>query len=262
MKISRLKKISALLAESGLDALALTPGFSLVFATGLHFHLMERPVIAFFTAEGQIAIILPELEREKLTNLPYEIKAFPYGENPQTWADIFRAAIDYLGLDGKKIGIEPLAMRVFEYRYLQSLAPHATFPDASETIALLRMVKSEEEIASMRKAVQIAESALKATLPMIKIGVSEKEIASELVMQLMKHGSESPFPFQPIVSGGLNSANPHASPSERKLQEGDLLVIDWGARHQGYVSDITRTFAIGKISAEFVDTVFFDIETG
>ena len=251
MSISRLKNLSSVLAESGLDALALNPSPSLLYASGLHFHLMERPVVAFFHADSRIALVLPELETAKLTNLPYEIEAFPYNEDPTTWTDTFRAAINFLDLDGKKIGVEPLAMRIFEERYLQAAAPKATFPDATETIAALRIRKDADEIASMRKAAQIAQDALEATLPMIKIGVSEKKIAAELVSQLLKYGSESPLPFQPIVSGGPNSANPHATPTERKLQEGDLLVIDWGANCNNYVSDITRTFAIGEIDAEY-----------
>jgi Xaa-Pro dipeptidase len=59
-------------------------------------------------------------------------------------------------------------------------------------------------------------------------------------------------PFTPIVSSGPNSANPHATPSERKLISGDLLVIDWGASYDGYFSDITRTFAIGDIESEYI----------
>ena len=251
MDITRLKKISNALADSGLDALALNPSPSLLFATGLHFHLMERPIVALFASDNRIALILPDLETAKLTGLPFDVEAFPYGENPAVWTDVFRNAINFLGLADKKIGVEPLAMRLLEYRYLQAAAPHATFPDATEMVASLRIRKNAEEIAAMRKAAEIAQNALEATLPMVKIGVSEKEISAELIAQLLKHGSESPFPFQPIVSGGANSANPRATPSERKLQEGDFLVIDWGARYQNYISDITRTFAIGQIDAEY-----------
>jgi Xaa-Pro dipeptidase len=73
-----------------------------------------------------------------------------------------------------------------------------------------------------------------------------------LVIQLLQHGSSSHFPFAPIVSGGPNSANPHATPSDRALAPGDLLVIDWGANVDGYFSDITRTFAIGDVDSELV----------
>ena len=59
------------------------------------------------------------------------------------------------------------------------------------------------------------------------------------------------MPFAPIVSGGPNAANPHAGPSERKLQAGDLLVVDWGAAYDGYISDLTRTFAVGEVDDEY-----------
>jgi Xaa-Pro dipeptidase len=59
------------------------------------------------------------------------------------------------------------------------------------------------------------------------------------------------MPFAPIVSGGPNAANPHASPSDRKIQRGDMLVVDWGAAYDGYISDLTRTFAVGEADAEF-----------
>jgi Xaa-Pro dipeptidase len=103
----------------------------------------------------------------------------------------------------------------------------------------------------MRKAAEIAQAALEATKPVIKVGVTEREIASELVSQLLRHGSDPALPFFPIVSGGPeNSANPHATPTERALQAGDLLVIDYGANYADYYSDITRTFAIGELSEE------------
>jgi Xaa-Pro dipeptidase len=235
---------------SNLDALALNAGPSLVYLTGLHFHLSERPVVALFTADHEPIIILPELEILKLTGLPYEITAFPYSENPAEWDGVFRKAVKSLGLDGKRIGVEPRAMRLLEFRHVKAGAPEADFPDASEVVSRLRVRKEADEIAAMRKAVKVAQSALEATLPLIKIGMSEKELAAELVIQLLRHGSQSEMPFAPIVSGGPNSANPHASPSERRLQPGDLLVVDWGASVDGYISDLTRTFAVGEVEPE------------
>jgi len=88
-------------------------------------------------------------------------------------------------------------------------------------------------------------------LPAIKIGMTEKELASELTVQLLRNGAESKLPFAPIVCAGPNSANPHAVPSERRLQAGDLLIIDWGATFDNYLSDLTRTFAIGEASPEY-----------
>jgi Xaa-Pro dipeptidase len=249
MTTSRIDKLSASLSTFGLDAVILNPGPTLAYLTGLHFHLMERPVVLFFAAGQNPVIVLPELEMQKMTGLA--ITPFPYGENPDQWDAAFRGAVRSLDLDGKKIGVEPRQLRLLEYQFVKTAAPTADFPDASSALAQLRLRKDQAEVQKMRRAVQIAQSALEATIPSIKVGMTEKEIAAELVIQLFKHGSDPELPFSPIVSGGLNSANPHASPSDRKLQRGDLLVVDWGAASDGYISDLTRTFAVGDVDAEY-----------
>ncbi len=124
--------------------------------------------------------------------------------------------------------------------------------DASAELSAWRISKDADEAGKIRKAVQITQTALENTLPCIHIGVAERDIATELCLQLIRAGSDLHLAFEPIVSGGPNAANPHAEPSDRKLEPGDLMVIDWGAVYQGYVSDLlTRTFAIGKVDPEF-----------
>lgn len=257
MTTSRLEKLNASLRTSGLDAVALNPGPTLTYLTGAHFHLMERPVVLLVPREGTPAIILPELEMLKVEQMPYPVQAFPYGENPSGWEQAFRSAAQALGLDTltgtsrKRIGVEPNRMRLLEFRYVKIGAPEADYPDASDVLGVLRLRKDQAEVEAMRKAVRVAEAALEATIPLIEIGMAEKELAAELVTQLLRHGSEPELPFSPIVSGGPNSANPHASPTGRTLQVGDLLVIDYGATVDGYISDITRTFAVGEVEAEY-----------
>ncbi len=251
MTKARLEKLNQSMRSSGLPAVALNPGPTLTYLTGLHFHLMERPVV-LLVAEGQEpVIVIPQLEMLKLDHAPFKIKAFPYGENPSKWGDIFRSALQAVELDTRRVGVETGRMRLLEYNFLKEAMPEAEFNDASDVLEGLRLRKDAGEIASMQQAVKIAESALQAALPLIKIGMTEKELAGELTMQLFRHGSDPELPFAPIVSSGPNSANPHASPTERKLQVGDLLVIDYGASADGYVSDITRTFAVGEVEGEF-----------
>ena len=251
MTTVRLEKLNASLQTSGLDAVALNPSSTLTYLTCAHFHLMERPVVLLVAPGQEPALILPELEMLKVDHIPYKVKAFPYGESPSEWGKVFKNAVQALGLDKKRIGIESEHMRLLEYNYVKAGAPYAEFSDASETLAFLRLHKDQDEIENMRKAVKAAEAALEATLPMIKIGMTERELAAELVVQLLRNGSDAGLPFTPIVSGGPNSANPHASPTDRKLQAGDMLVIDYGAAANDYVSDITRTFAVGEVDAEF-----------
>lgn len=246
----RLERLYEAMSVARMDAIALNPGPTLAYLTGLGFHLMERPVVMIFSPGKDPAFILPELETPKLGKLPYAAQAFPYPELPAEWVKSFQKGVQSLGLEGKSIGVEPRALRILEYRFLEQAAPGATFPDASEPLAALRIRKDASEIARMKRAVVIAQDALKATIPLIKIGMTERELASELIIQLNRMGSSPELPFAPIVSSGPNSANPHASPSERKLQAGDMLVVDWGAAHDGYISDLTRTFAVGEVDAE------------
>jgi Xaa-Pro dipeptidase len=250
MTASRLERLTASLRTSGLDAVVLNPGPTLKYLTGLNFHLMERPVVLMVSPGQDPVIVLPELELPKVSLFPYKVQAFAYGEIPTEWDSVFRQAIQSLGLDGKRIGVEPRNLRLLEFRHVQAGAPEADFPDASDALAALRIRKDADEIASMRQAVKIAQDGLEATLPLIKVGMTERELAAELVMQLLRHGSDSELPFAPIVSGGPNAANPHASPSDRKLQVGDLLVVDWGAAYNGYISDLTRTFAVVEVDDE------------
>jgi len=250
--VKRQVKLKSILQSTGLDSLILNAGSSLTYLTGLNFHLSERPVLVIFTPDTTPMIVLPELEQEKLKDLPYEMQAFKYGEDPSGWGAVFNWAIQVGKLDRKRNGIEPRQLRVLEYSFLTEFATKAKFVPAGDVVSKLRMYKDESEIIAMRKAVKIAEQGLNATLPHIKIGLTEKELATELTLQLFRAGSDPEMPFSPIVSAGLNSANPHAWPSERKLTSGDLLVIDWGASHGGYFSDITRTFAIGEVEPEFI----------
>jgi Xaa-Pro dipeptidase len=248
--ISRIDKLSTAMTAAGMKAIILNPGPSLVYLTGLHFHLSERPVITIFIPYQPPSIILPEFEAGKTQSLPFDFKIFPYPEDPSRWADIVKQGLSF-GVIGKgPIGVETRQLRYLEMFLLQESAPELGFMSADDVLASLRMYKDELEINAMQEAVNIAQKAFLAVAPHIAIGKSEQEIASNLIIELIQAGSEIEMAFSPIVSGGPNSANPHATPGSRELASGDLLVIDWGASFIGYISDITRTFAIGDIDKE------------
>lgn len=251
MTTARLERLIVALSQAGLDGVVLNPGPAFAYLTGVSFHLMERPVVLLVAPGRPPVLVLPEFEMPKVELFPYPVEAYSYPENPAEWDAAFRKALGSLGLDGRKIGVEPRQMRLLEFRHVRAGAPEADFPDASDALASLRLRKDESEIGAMRRAVKAAQDALIATIPLMRIGVAEKDIAAELTVQLLKHGSESELPFAPIVSSGLNSASPHATPSDRRLQAGDLVVVDWGARVDGYISDLTRTFAVGEVDPEF-----------
>lgn len=238
------------MSSTGLEALALNPGPSLTYLTGMNFHVMERPTVVLAALPDRVAIILPRLEALKLANAKQPMEAFTFDDNPAEWSGVFQKVCQGLGINNKVIGVEPTRLRYLELNYLQQAAPQAKFVSAAEILEGLRIQKDAEEIAKMRQAVKIAQESLLATLKLAKMGMTERELSAELSIQMLRGGADPEAPFAPIVSSGPNSANPHASPSNRRLTPGDLLVIDWGATYQGYVSDLTRTFAVGAVDPE------------
>ncbi len=243
----RQDKLLTAIQAAGLDAVILNPGPSLAYFTGLSFHLSERPVLVSLAPGYHPTIVLPALETAKVEHLSYPLQSLPYGEDPTTWSKVVKQAFQFLSANSPRIGVEPRGLRFLEITLLEEALTNICLTNAEPVIASLRRIKDQAEIESMQKAADIAQNALRATLPMIRAGATEIEIASELFMQLVHHGSSPVNPFNPIVSGGPNSANPHAAPSHRPLSPGDLLVIDYGAYIDGYFSDITRTFAIETV---------------
>jgi len=248
----RIERTSHLLEKSDFSTLVLNPGPTLYYLTGLSFHLMERPIIGIFTPHQPVILIIPELEARKIETLPFPIQPFSYNDDPASWPNAFDRATDFIKVNGAIIGVEPTRFRFLELRLLGDAIQNARFVSAEDMISGLRMKKDDQEIRAMRKAVEIAQLAISSTLPFIEAGITERMLASELSIQLLRNGSSSDFPFNPIVSSGPNSANPHATPSDRPLHPGDLLVIDWGASYEGYLSDLTRTFAIQSIEPELM----------
>jgi Xaa-Pro dipeptidase len=251
MNNQRMQRLQELLKITDIDAVVLNPGSTLMYLTGMNFHLMERPVVLLITSDADPVIVLPHLESIKVESSSLTLSSFTYDDNPAHWNTAFEKAVESIGIDGKIVGVEANRLRFLELQFLKNAAPEAMFVEAGSVLNDLRLHKDQEEIESMRQAVHIAQDALTATLPAIHAGVPEREIASELMLQLLHAGSDPEFPFAPIVSGGPNGANPHAAPGNRRLQSGDLLVIDWGASYGGYVSDLTRTFAIGQVDEEY-----------
>ncbi|MDO8502371.1 MAG: aminopeptidase P family protein [Gemmatimonadaceae bacterium] len=116
-------------------------------------------------------------------------------------------------------------------------------------VEALRESKDEDEVALIAEAARIATDALSRTIPLVTAGQTELEIAGILEKALRDEGSEE-APFAPIVASGPRSALPHARASSRTIETGDFLLLDFGAQHRGYCSDVTRTFVIGVPTAE------------
>src|SRR5699024_7143778 len=119
----------------------------------------------------------------------------------------------------------------------------------SDIIESLRMIKSSEELKIMKKAAEIADAAYEHIRSYIKPGVKEIDVSNELEFFMRRQGATSSS-FDTIVASGYRSALPHGVASDKKIQSGELVTLDYGALYNGYCSDTTRTVAVGEISDE------------
>lgn len=119
----------------------------------------------------------------------------------------------------------------------------------SDFMAQMRIIKTDEEIACITKAQRIAEAAFTKLLSNMRVGQTEKQIAAVLEFFMLEMGSDG-VSFETIAASGVNSACPHAVPTDKPLQDGDFLTLDFGATYKGYHSDMTRTVVFGKPTDE------------
>jgi Xaa-Pro aminopeptidase len=156
-----------------------------------------------------------------------------------------------------RLGFEDAFITYRQYRHMIDKLEGTELAPVGEGVNLLRMAKDRQEIELMRTAASISEKAIEHVMPMIRPGVSEREISRALEVFMIEKGCSGPA-FDFIVASGWRSAMPHGVASEKRIEYGDFVTIDLGGKYMNYCSDMTRTFVVGKCSArqrEIYDTV-------
>ncbi|MDE6189097.1 MAG: aminopeptidase P family protein [Clostridia bacterium] len=153
-------------------------------------------------------------------------------------------------LDSGSVGFEAdISYR--QYRDLQELVGDRKLVDITDQIASLRDIKSLDEIGKIQSAQRVTELAFEEALKFIRLGVSERELAAYIEYIMLKSGCD--IAFESIVAFGEHTASPHAHRSDKRLQDGDFITMDIGAKFDGYCSDMTRTVGYGQISTKQVE---------
>lgn len=239
---------SKLSAIGDVAATVIVPGANMVYFTGLHFHLSERPTLAIFGADGQMSIIIPELEVPKIkARDDLEVRVIAWSD-VEGFQGAFERAVRELGLQGETLGVDGQTMRVFEYQAFEK-AGISKIANVGKALLDIRAIKTPQEVEAMRKAIHISERALDRLMEWVKPGMTENEIGRELGQFMVLEGSVGEA-FSPLIQTGPNSALPHGFMTERKLQTGEFLLVDFGGKFDGYPADITRTFCLGTPTDE------------
>lgn len=168
-------------------------------------------------------------------------------EKGKTHEDIVNALCRRHGIDTLYYEDDTLTVRAFES--CRAAIHGVEWKPVGGALEQLREVKDAGELALIAHACKLTGDAFERVLPMIREGVTEKEIALALDFDMMSHGASKPS-FSTIVAAGANGSLPHATPGEYKIRRGDMITMDFGALYGGYCADMTRTVALGEPAAE------------
>ena len=149
----------------------------------------------------------------------------------------------------ENVGFEEDYVTYEGYKNLMQLYKVNNLQETERTIEKQRIIKDDEEVEKIIKACEITDNCFKHLLDFIKVGQTEKEIAIEIERYFRLNGAET-VSFEPIVASGKNSSKPHAIPTDKKIDIGDPITIDFGCKYEGYCSDMTRTIFIGYVPEE------------
>jgi Xaa-Pro aminopeptidase len=149
----------------------------------------------------------------------------------------------------RRLGFEAQGISVARFEQLQKALEKMELVPIKDELERLRGSKTAEEMAWMREAIQVAEGAWQECQVLVKPGAQEADLALELDCRMKKRGAER-MAFDTIVASGPRAALPHAQPTTRSLEQGDLLLFDFGCRFRGYCSDESCTVIVGRATDE------------
>jgi Xaa-Pro dipeptidase len=247
-RAARQEKARRLMRENNFSAILLTPGTSLAYFTGIRWEGGERLFAMVLPAKGEAFYVSPAFEegraREQIAQSPDggkpDLRVWQEDESP--YARVAQGLSDR-GIASGAIGVEETVKFVFSDN-LKKAAASATFTSATPVTAGCRMIKSRHEIDLMRLASKVTLAAYEATYRSMKVGMMQRDVQDLLEAAHRKLGFEGGADVQV----GEFSAFPHGSIKSQGIREGTIVLIDGGCSVEGYASDITRTFVLGKAS--------------
>ncbi|MGN7387808.1 M24 family metallopeptidase [Sporosarcina sp. SAFN-015] len=232
----KLAKLREALKENGLDALLVTNPYNRRYVTG-------------FTGSAGVAVVSAE-DAVFITDFRYteqaaeQVQGFRIVKHEKTIIEEVANQVEQMKI--KTLGFEKDNVSFGTYE-LYNDKVDAELKAVSGIVEKLRMVKNADEIEILKQAAKIADDAFAHICTFIKPGVTELEVSNELEMFMRKQGATSSS-FDIIVASGERGALPHGVASDKVIQSGELVTLDFGALYNGYISDITRTVAVGKPS--------------
>lgn len=236
---NRLTKFRQKLAEQGIDAAFVTKRKNYIYLSGF------TGTSAFLLITQNNAILFTDSRYKEQAEL--QATVFEVVMYTSSIIDAVNEKLKELGIE--KLGFEDANLNYASYQNYSSKFVCKEFVPLGLIIEKLRAIKDHSEIEIIKKAVEIADNAFTHILPFIRPGISEMDLVAELEHEMKRLGAKGPS-FDTIAASGLRSSMPHGVASDKKLEMGDTLTLDFGALYKEYCSDMTRTVFIGEPSAD------------
>ncbi|MBN1218787.1 MAG: aminopeptidase P family protein [Anaerolineae bacterium] len=236
--MSRLEKFRQQMAEANLDGFLITQP-------------ENRRYLSGFTGSAGVLIITADKQVLATDSRYYEQvrQQCPAWELVEVGYDFVENMLELLrsmGLGARRVGFEAGDVSVATlHAWERALLGRLILVHVDGFVEQMRMRKDDTELASIKKAITLADEAFAHVAAWIRPGVTERQVAWELESYMRIHGAEA-VSFAPIVAAGPNSAKPHAAPTDRPIKVGEPLIMDFGSLVNGYCSDITRTVCLGS----------------
>jgi Xaa-Pro aminopeptidase len=236
--MEKLEKLRSHFAELGIDGMLITNSYNRRYMTG-------------FTGTAGVALI-GETKAVFITDFRYveqaakQVQGYEIVQHTGLIVDEVAKQAAALGI--KKLGFEQDNLSYATYKAYEK-AVDAKLVPVSGVVEKLRLIKSDSEIKILKEAAEIADAAFKHILDFIRPGIKEIDVANELEFFMRKNGAASSS-FDIIVASGYRSALPHGVATDKVIEKGEFVTLDFGAYYKGYCSDITRTVAVGEVSDE------------
>ncbi|WP_155286711.1 M24 family metallopeptidase [Lacticaseibacillus zhaodongensis] len=231
--MSRIEALRKEMIGAKLDALLVTDPVNVSYLTGFTGNesaLMLTPDAGTFITDSRFA----EQVQQEVSG--FTVQLHTTGLLPEAGELAAAAGVKVLGFEADTMTYSDYSL--LKHSFTGQLKP------ASDFVERIREVKDDDELMLIERAIEIAEAGYDHVIKTIKAGMTELAVATDLDFFMRGLGA-SGLSFETIVASGARSAMPHGSATDRVIQDGDIVTLDWGCVYKGYVSDITRTFAIG-----------------
>jgi Xaa-Pro aminopeptidase len=243
----RLSRARAEMLARSIDTLILTPGSAMRYLSGFSEPGFERLLALIIPEDVPEIFLVPAINADQVGENPAGILDLRVWDDSHGWESLLEEMGEELDLGVGLVGIDDDMPARFVLR-IQDLLPTTVLKSAGPIFAALRAVKDAQEIASLQRAADATDAQIETAFAHCRPGAAEREVATAIEAGFASVSADRSF--ETIVAAGANGASPHHHPGTTQIATGDIVVLDFGARVDGYCGDITRTVAVGKASDE------------